>query len=91
MLFANKLDVDQAEACTTIMTLGNQFCLKNDSFARSMNPDRLITLDKILSRYFVYYGERAQKSFDELLQKTVNTPPNPQRLFSEVMKAKYGG
>ena len=88
LLFAGKLDVDQAEACTVLMALGDQYVVKSEAFAASLQPDRIIKLDLTLSNYFLYYGQKAQHGFDELIAKLMDSPANPNRKIDVLMGKK---
>ena len=89
-LFAGKLDIDQAEACTVLMALGDQRVIKNQDFASSLTPDRIIKLDSILSDYFLYYGQKAQHGFDSLISETLKTPPKKERTIESIIGKRHG-
>ena len=88
LLYKDKLDIDQAKYATTIMALGNQYCLKNDAFGKALEPDELIRYDQTLSEYFLHYSGVIQQSQDKIIEKIIRNPPKKERLFSEYMK-KY--
>ncbi len=90
LLFAGRFDVDQAEAATVIMALGNQRVIKSQEFASSLLPDRLIKLDKTLSRYFLYYGQKAQHGFDALISGLLEKSPNEERKFARLAGKWHG-
>lgn len=51
-LFADTYDLDQAEAYFVILALGDQLCIKNNSFAEKLEPDELYILSPGVKKYF---------------------------------------
>ena len=86
LLYKNKLDIDQAEFATKIMALGNQYCLKNDDFAKSLEADEVIRYDKVLSEYFLHYAESVQEKQNKHIELIINNPPKKERLFKAHLK-----
>ena len=88
-LYENKLDIDQAEYCSKIMALGNQYCLKNEEFASILEADEMIRYDKTLSAYFrhlaVIISQKQNKNVETILKRV----PNPDRVFSKYLGDKY--
>ena len=89
LLYIDKLDIDQAEYATTIMALGNQFCLKNQEFANNLEPDEIIKYDSTLSEYFLHFTDKIQEKQNNNVSLIIKKPPNPNRLFSVYLKEKY--
>ena len=86
LLYANKIDIDQAEYATVIMALGNQLCLKNDEFGKKLEPDEMIVYDKTLSEYFLHFANEIQEKQDKNIERIMNNPPRKERLFGEYLK-----
>ena len=86
LLYRDKLDVDQAEFSTKLMALGNQFCLKDDAFAKNLEADEVIRYDTTLSRYFLHYAEEVQQKQNKHIETLIKNPPKKDRLFSEYLK-----
>lgn len=86
LLYVDKLDIDQAEYATKIMALGNQMCLKNEAFAKALEPDEIIRYDKSLSEYFLHYSDLIQKKQNQNIERIINNPPQKERLFSNYLK-----
>ena len=89
LLYIDRLDIDQAEYSTRIMALGNQLCLKNDAFAKSLVPDDVIEYDETLSQYFLHYSDIIQEKQNKNVELIIQKAPNPKRLFSVYLKGKY--
>ena len=89
LLYRDRLDIDQVEYSTKIMALGNQYCLKNDEFAKTLIPDDVIKYDSVLSSYFHHYFGLVQEKQNKRIDLIINKAPNPHRLFSEYIKRKY--
>ena len=89
MLYHDRIDIDQAEYSTCMMALGNQYCLKNDSFAKSLEADEVIIYDDILTKYFSHYSKVLQEKQNKNVELIINKVPNRHRVFSEYLKGKY--
>jgi hypothetical protein len=89
-LFADIYDLDQAEACSVILALGDQLCLKNAAFAQSLEPDELWILEANVAAYFAAYGSERRARHDEATTAVLAHPYDPQRLFSKVLEQRYG-
>ena len=81
-LYMDKLDIDQAEYATKIMALGNQLCLKDEAFAKTLEADEMIRYDKTLSEYFLHYSDIIQQKQNKNIELIIKNPPNKDRLFS---------
>lgn len=89
LLYKDRIDIDQAEYSTCIMGLGNQYCLKNEEFARNLIPDEIIKYDEIISAYFLHYFEMIQDRQNKNVELIIKKPANPDRVFSTYLKKKY--
>lgn len=86
LLYVDKLDIDQAEYSTKIMALGNQLCIKNDEFAKTLEPDEIIKFDLTLSKYFAHYSNMIQDKQNKHIELIIKNPPKKERLFSTYLK-----
>lgn len=86
--FANEIDIKQAEACTVMMGLGNQICLKNDEFAASLTPDCIFEYDKTLTNYFSFMVNQKRNEMDRLTENVLSMPKDINKTFSQILTRK---
>jgi hypothetical protein len=89
-LFNDVYDFDQAEACSVILALGDQLCLKNADFGKTLSADELYTLDPKVAQFFAAYGEEKRQSHEQSTREVLKRPYDPSKLFSRILKKRYG-
>jgi hypothetical protein len=89
-LFNGVYDIDQAEVCSVILALGDQLCLKNSSFGKTLEADELYTFEPTVALYFSSYGEERRESHDESTKEILNQPYDPNKLFAKILEKRYG-
>jgi hypothetical protein len=89
-LFNDVYDVDQAEACSVVLALGDQLCLKNSVFAASLQPEDLFVFDPSVTRYFFTYGNEKRQRQNKATEALLKRPPEKERLFSYILEKRYG-
>lgn len=86
--FANEIDIKQVEACTVMMGLGNQICLKNEEFAASLTPDCIFEYDKTLTNYFSFMVNQKRNEMDRLTENVLSMPKDINKTFSQILTRK---
>ena len=86
--FANEIDIKQAEACTVMMGLGDQICLKNEEFAANLIPDCIFEYDKTLTNYFSFMANQKRNEMDQLTENVLAMSKDINKTFSQILTRK---